>query len=90
MRKSARGGGFPVEGKSNAIKKLDQRNKLRLVAQGARVTAYANGKELASVADGNPGQVSGAKVRFAVGSEKQKKGNVAATFKKLVVAVPDP
>lgn len=90
FHRGPRGAGFPVRGKSNAIKKLDQRNKLRLVAQGARVTAYVNGKELASVEDQNPGQVSGEKVRFAIGSEKQKKGKVAATFKKVVVAVPEP
>jgi hypothetical protein len=89
LHRGPRGAGFPVTGKSNAIKKLDQRNSLRLVTAGARVTAYVNGKEIASVEDANPGQVSGKKIRFAVGSEKDKKGNVAATFKKLAVAVPE-
>ncbi len=82
--------GFPVKGKSDAIKKLNQRNQLRLVTSGAKITAYVNGEEIASVQDGNPGQVSGAKIRFAVGSEKKKKGTVAATFKKIAVAVPAP
>jgi hypothetical protein len=91
LRRGPRAGDFPVTGKSNAIKKLNQRNKLRLVVAGARVTAYVNGEEIASVEDQNPGQVSGKKIRFAVGSEKKKaKGNVAATLKKVAVAVPDP
>ncbi len=84
------GNGFPVKGKSNAIKKVNQPNQLRLVASGSEVRALVNGEEIAKVDDANPGQVSGAKVRFGVGSQKDKKGNVAATFKKLAVAVPDP
>ncbi len=84
------GNGFPVRGTSAAIKKVNKPNQLRLVATGSEVRALVNGKEVAKVDDPNPGQVSGAKVRFAVGSQKDKKGNVAATFKKLAVAVPDP
>ncbi len=84
------GAGFPVKGKSNAIKKVNQRNQLRLLATGSDVRALVNGKELAKVNDANPGQVSGRKIRFAVGSQKSKRGAVVATFKKLAVAVPDP
>ncbi|MCD6015597.1 MAG: hypothetical protein K0R88_1681 [Solirubrobacterales bacterium] len=82
------GGEFPVRGKSNAIKRVNKRNQLRLVASGSTVTAFVNGKELAKATDGNPGQVTGTKLRFALGSQEQKQGKVAATFKKVVVAVP--
>jgi hypothetical protein len=82
------GAGFPVRGKSNAIKKVNKRNSLQVTASGATVTGLVNGKEVAKVTDDNPGQVSGSKVRFALGSQKQKRGNVAATFKKVAVAVP--
>ena len=82
------GGEFPVRGKSNAIKRVNKRNQLRLVASGATVTAFVNGKELARATDGNPGQVTGTKLRFALGSQKQTQGKVAATFKKVAVTVP--
>jgi hypothetical protein len=88
LRRGPSGGEFPVRGKSNAIKKTNKRNQLRLIATGAVVRALVNGKEVARVDDTNPGQVSGSKVRFAVGSQKQKRGSVAATFKKVAVAVP--
>jgi len=90
LRRGPSGGGFPVDGKDDAIKKINQRNQLELIAAGAEVMALVNGKEVAKVNDGNPGQVSGTKIRFAVGSEKDKRGNVVATFKKVAVAVPDP
>jgi hypothetical protein len=90
LQRGPRAAGFPVKGKSNAIKTINERNQLRLVAAGAKITAYVNGKEIASVEDDNPGQVSGEKIRFAAGSDKKKKGVVAATFKKVTVAVPDP
>ena len=59
-----------------------------MIASGAVVRALVNGKEVARVDDPNPGQVSGRKIRFAVGSQKQKSGNVVATVKKVAVAVP--
>jgi hypothetical protein len=90
LRRGPRGAGFPLEGRSDAIKKINERNQLRLIATGADVRAFVNGKEVARVNDGNPGQVSGRKIRFSVGSQKAKKGNVVATFKKVAVAVPDP
>lgn len=90
LHRTPSGSGFPVRGKSNAIKKLNQRNQLRLLATGAEVRALVNGEEVAKLTDSNPGQVTGAKVRFAVGSEKEKAGDVVATFKKVAVAVPEP
>lgn len=90
LRRGPSGGGFPVTGNSNAINKVGQRNQLRLVATGSEVRAVVNGEEVAKLNDANPGQVAGRKVRFAVGSNKDKRGAVVATFKKLAVAVPDP
>lgn len=84
------GGGFPVDGKSDAIKKINERNALRIDATGAKITASVNGTEVASVDDGNPGQVAGTKVRFAIGSLSQKNKDVIGTFKRVAVAVPDP
>lgn len=90
LRRGPGGNGFPVTGKSNAINKVNKPNQLRLVATGSEVRALVNGDEVAKVNDSNPGQVSGRKMRFAVGSRKEKRGSVVATFKKLAVAVPDP
>lgn len=83
------GGDFPVGERSDAIKKVDQRNQLRLVVKGATVQALVNGREVAKITDGDPGQVSGGKVRFAVGNSKGKDKDVVATFKKVAVSVPD-
>jgi hypothetical protein len=88
LRRGPSGGEFPVRGKSNAIKRVNKRNQLRLIVSGAGIRAMVNGKELARVEDSNPGQVSGAKIRFAVGSLKERQGSVVATFKKVAVAVP--
>ncbi len=79
---------FPLDGRSDAINKVNERNQLQLITAGAEIRALVNGEEVAKVNDQNPGQVSGTKIRFAVGSEKNKKGKVVATFKKAVVAVP--
>jgi hypothetical protein len=88
LRRGPSGGEFPVRGKSNAIKRVNKRNQLRMIASGAGIRALVNGKEVAKVEDSNPGQVSGSKVRFAVGSLKERRGSVVATFKKVAVAVP--
>lgn len=89
LLRSPKGGDFPSRGKDNAIRK-GSRNTLRVVAKGAEITAFANGKELASVTDGNPGQVEGRKVRFALGSQKKSGKDVVGTFKRVAVGVPDP
>jgi hypothetical protein len=84
------GGGFPTVGKSGAIKGINERNALRLAATGAKITASVNGKEVAAAEDGNPGQVAGTKVRFAIGSNSKKRKDTVGTFKRVAVAVPDP
>jgi hypothetical protein len=84
------GAGFPAQGKSDAINGINDRNQLRIVATGAEIRALVNGEEVASIADTDPGQVPGRKLRFAVGNQKDKAGKVVATFKRVALAVPDP
>ena len=84
------GGGFPAQGENRAIKKVNERNRIELIATGAEIRAVVNGEEIAKVNDSNPGQVQGRKVRFALGSKSSKKKTVAATFKRVAVSVPDP
>jgi hypothetical protein len=88
LRRTPGSSGFPVDGRDKAIKGINDRNELRVIARGAKVTAEVNGKEVAAVDDANPGQVGGSKVRFAVGNRKRKSKAVIATFKRVGVAVP--
>ncbi|MQA75587.1 MAG: hypothetical protein GEU88_14820 [Solirubrobacterales bacterium] len=89
LRRGPAGAGFPAAGTSEAINKINERNQLRLVATGARVQAFVNREEVANVTDPDPAQVSGRKVRFAVGNAKQKSKDVVATLKQVAVAVPE-
>ena len=88
LLRTPRGQSFPVHGKNRAINKVGQKNQLRLMAKGATITAFANGKQLANVSDATPGSVPGAKIRFAVGNRKKKSKPVVAVFKRIAVAVP--
>ncbi len=90
LRRGPRGGGneFPAEGKSAAIKGVNKRNKLTLIADGARISALVNKKELVSVQDRDPGQVTGRKVRFGIGNAKKSGKDVVATVKSVAVGVP--
>jgi len=90
LKREPQGNGFPKRGKSDAIKGINERNSLRLALEGARVTAFVNGKEVAMVTDNNPGQVQGRKIRFAIGSQKESRKDVVATFKRIAVSVPEP
>jgi hypothetical protein len=83
------GGGFPATGKSDAIKKINKRNRIEVIATGAEIKAVVNGKEVAKLNDSNPGQVRGRKVRFAIGSKANKDKTVVGTFKRVAVSVPD-
>ena len=82
------GGEFPVRGKENAINGVNERNNLSLVTKGAQISASVNGKEVASVQDSNPGQVSGRKVRLAVGGKKSSSGDVLMIIRRVGVGVP--
>ena len=84
------GAGFPVQGTSDAINPINKRNQLRVAAVGAEVRAFINGEEVGSVADTDPGQVSGRKLRFAIGNQKDRAGKVVGTFKRVALAVPNP
>jgi hypothetical protein len=89
LSRGPRGGGdFPANGKSNAIKGVNKRNKLTLSAKGSRVTALVNKEQVASVQDGDPGQVGGRKVRFGIGNAKNSSKDVAAVVKDVAVGVP--
>ena len=90
LSRGPNGAGFPVRGKSDAINGINDRNQLRLAATGAEIRAFVNGEEVGAVPDADPGQVPGRKLRFAVGNQKDKAGKVAATFKRVALAVPDP
>jgi hypothetical protein len=90
LRRGPSGSGFPSDGKSKAIHKINQRNKVVLIAKGAQIIARVNGKDLTTMTDINPGAVVGRKLRFAVGSQANKDKKVVATFKRVAVAVPDP
>jgi hypothetical protein len=92
LRRGPDGGSFPATGHSDAINKIDQKNRIEVIATGAEIRAEINGKEVAKVNDSNPGQVDGRKVRFAIGSGSQRntEKTVVGTFKRIAVSVPDP
>jgi hypothetical protein len=84
------GGDFPARGKSNAIESINKPNVVELAALGAKLVVTINGKEVASVTDDDPGQVTGRKVRFGVGTAKNSGKDVIAVIKRVSVAVPTP
>jgi hypothetical protein len=84
------GGDFPARGKSNAIDPINKPNVIQLAALGAKLVVTVNGKEVASVTDDDPGQVTGRKVRFGVGTAKNSGKDVIAVIKRISVAVPTP
>jgi hypothetical protein len=90
LLRGPKGSGFPAQGKNKAIKKTNSRNRIDLVATGAEIIAAVNGKELARIADTNPGAVEGRKVRFAIGNQSNTSAKTVGTFKQVAVAVPDP
>lgn len=88
LKRGPGGGEFPVRGKDKAIKGVNERNNVSLVARGAQVSAAVNGKELASVQDSNPGQVTGRKVRIAAGGKKSSSDDVLVIVRRVGVGVP--
>ena len=85
---SGGGSGFPVSEKNGAIKGVGKRNKLTLTARGARISAEVNKKQVASVQDSDPGEVTGRKVRFAIGNKKNSGKDVIGVVKGVAVGVP--
>ncbi|MDX6582512.1 MAG: hypothetical protein QOI10_1696 [Solirubrobacterales bacterium] len=90
LRRGPEGGEFPKHGHSDAIKKINEKNRIEIIATGAQITAEINGQEIVKVSDSNPGQVDGRKVRFSLGSQADKDKGVVGTFKRIAVSVPDP
>jgi hypothetical protein len=85
-----------AHGDAAAVKDVGQPNKLRLQAfpspdGGTRVTAFVNGRKLASVLeDAHTASTLGGRFStVAVGAAKAAKG-ASASFDDLTVAVPDP
>ena len=88
LTRGPEGGDFPVSARSDAVKKIGERNRLELVAGGATIRAFVNGQEVAKVEDQNPGQVTGRKIRFGLGSDEETKKETYGTFKRVSVSVP--
>jgi hypothetical protein len=84
------GGGFPVEGTNTDIEGIGKRNKLKIQAIGDQVKALVNGTNIASVTDGNPGELDGVKVEIGAGNTKSAHKKTEATFDNVKVAVPNP
>ena len=84
------GGELPARGKNRAINPINERNVIQLSVVGAKLVASVNGKELTTVSDTDPGQVTGRKVRFGVGTTKGSGKDVIAVIKRISVAVPTP
>jgi hypothetical protein len=76
-------------GRSDAIRKLNKPNALRLEAKGARIKAFVNGDELASVMDPNPDQVGGRKVAFGLGSRKNSGRSTGGSFTRVRVGIAE-
>lgn len=87
---SGGGSGLPVSGGSDEINPLGKKNKLRLRVTGGNVTAFVNGNSIATFNDPNPGQVTGRKVAFGVGSTKGANNGPIGVFKSIKVGVPTP
>jgi len=80
--------------KNNAIKGVDQGNKMRLElvklsGTSCRINAVVNGKSLVSTVDDGCPTISGQLTTFSIGSTKNATG-AAASFDNLQVAVPKP
>jgi hypothetical protein len=85
-----------AHGDASAVKDVGQANKLRLQAfpspdGGTRVTAFVNGRKLASVVEDahTASTLGGRYSTVAVGAAKAAK-DASASFDDLTVAVPDP
>jgi hypothetical protein len=84
------GGGFPVKGRSSAIKGFRKPNTLRLRAFGDEVTAKVNGTRVAKLTDANPGEVRGRRLEVAIGHTKRTRKPVVGNVDSLRLDVPSP
>lgn len=85
------GAAFPASGQNRkAIAGIGKRNKLRIRAKGATVTAWVNGKRLANVTDPDAADFKGAKVAFGLGSRRAGDRGPVAAFDRIRLRVPNP
>jgi hypothetical protein len=89
LLRSPAAGAVSEQGKSDAIKPLKRTNALRLEVKGARVKAFVNGEELASVVDPNPEEVGGRKVAFGIGSRKNSSRAIIGVFERIRVGIAE-
>lgn len=82
--------GLPITGTHNKIKPIGENNKLRLRITGNDVTAFVSGESVVTYNDPNPGQVTGRKVAFGVGSTKKANPGPVARITSIKVGVPTP
>ena len=82
--------GLPISGTANQINPIGQNNKLRLRITGNDVTAFVNGMSVETYNDPNPGQVTGRKVAFGLGSTKKANPGPVARYGSVKVGVPTP
>ncbi len=89
LRRKPDGGGadFPAEG-SGGIKKTGKANTLKLRAFGAKVTAFVNGKTVATATDGKPGDLDGRKTMILAGTKGKTKSSAEMTFQDLRIRIP--
>jgi hypothetical protein len=87
--RSPNSGAVSEEGRSNAIRKINKPNSLRLEAKGNRITAFVNGERLVRVQDGNAEEVGGRKVAFGIGSRKNSKREIVGVFDRVRVGIAE-
>ncbi len=85
---SGGGAGLPVSGTSTSINPLGEKNELRLRITDSVVTAFVNGDSVAAYRDPNPGNVTGRRVAFGLGSTKDAANGPIGVFKSIRVGVP--
>ena len=91
-RRGPAGGGFPAAGKSDAINKVNERNRIEVIATGAEVRG---GRQRQGGREGRrlqprsgPGPQGPLRASAARSNKKNKK--TVGTFRRVAVAVPDP
>jgi hypothetical protein len=90
LRRTPKGAGFPVSGKSHAIKATGKWNDVRLQAFGTHVAAFVNGKKLADVNDSAASAVKGRKAGVFAGANKANATGAFARVDDVRLAVPSP
>ncbi len=90
LRRLPNGTGFPVAGKTRAIKATSNWNDIRLQALGTHVAAVINGKKVANVNDSAASDVKGRKAEVFAGTNKANKIGAFARVDDVRLTVPSP